>query len=744
MMKRLLALAAGIALIALLDILLGLLPLPSRPTDPQDPFLGFSGVNPVFESYRGEHGAQRMRTSSLKKEWFNAQDFPVAKPEGAKRIFTLGGSTTYGRPYFHTTSFSGWLQKLLDSSPGAGRFEVINAGGISYASYRVKVVLRELLAYEPDLIIIFTGHNEFLESRTYPEMSEGLSVTTQLKALLGKTNSYKLLENLLEPLARGAQKESGEGQAQGVLGAEVETLLDESAGLGMYRRDTVFAAKVFDHFRFNVAEMIRLCKNAGVPVLFCTPVDNLKDFSPFKSSVNPSMTVAARRQLQQVLQNGEDLLLEGKAEEAQAAFAGAVKQDSLYAMSHFLLGRALLAVGDTASASASLLQARELDVCPLRARQPLHRILAEQCSAAGVELLDLQAVLAELSPGGIIGDKYLMDHIHPGPEGHLIFAGEIYDWMARRFTGWGLEAAALPKIDDLLPRELAKLDSDYFQRGVLNLVKVMVWAGKYREAGAMLDSNPSLLEQNGEARYLNGYVKEKLGDYEAAVHSYASALQLVPNHRNSMTFLAGLYSRNGYYEEAEKIYRRALESYRDDPQLHCNLGILLASTGREQEAGAAFNRAHKLEPSNAMVLNNLGLLAFRGKQPDRALEYFQQSLTVAPGNPQALNFSGLCFMMKQDLPSAEQSLLKAVEAAPEDASVRTNLGNLYRRAGKIAPAAEQFRLALMFDGRRAVNYLNLAMILRELGQTDQAAAVASEGLKRFPDHARLAKLATTN
>ena len=32
--------------------------------------------------------------------------------------------------------------------------EVINAGGISYASYRVKVVLQELLAYDPDLIIL--------------------------------------------------------------------------------------------------------------------------------------------------------------------------------------------------------------------------------------------------------------------------------------------------------------------------------------------------------------------------------------------------------------------------------------------------------------------------------------------------------------------------------------------------------------------------------------------------------------
>ena len=425
MTKRLLALALGVALIVLLDVLLGLLPLPAGSSDTQDPFLGFSGVNPVFENYRDEHGDQRMRTSRLKQQWFNTQDFPLHKPEGTKRIFTLGGSTTYGRPYFHPTSFSGWLRKLLDSSPGAGAFEVINAGGISYASYRVKVVLRELLAYEPDLIIILTGHNEFLESRTYPEMSEGLTATSQLRALLGKTNTYKLLDNLLEPLAGDTKKEGQGTQNRGVLGAEVEALLDQSAGLDMYHRDTVFAARVFDHFRFNVAEMIRLCKDAGVPVLFCTPVDNLKDFSPFKSSVDPSMTVDGRRQLQDLLQSGEELLAGGQAQQARDAFAGAVKMDSLYAMSHYLLGRALLSAGDTSAAALSLWQARELDVCPLRAQQPVHRMLEEECRAGAVDLLDLRSVLAVRSPGGIIGNEYLMDHIHPGPEGHLLFARHI-------------------------------------------------------------------------------------------------------------------------------------------------------------------------------------------------------------------------------------------------------------------------------------------------------------------------------
>ena len=41
------------------------------------------------------------------------------------RIFCLGGSTTYGRPYNDTTSFAGWLRELLPVADPQRRWEVI-------------------------------------------------------------------------------------------------------------------------------------------------------------------------------------------------------------------------------------------------------------------------------------------------------------------------------------------------------------------------------------------------------------------------------------------------------------------------------------------------------------------------------------------------------------------------------------------------------------------------------------------
>ena len=82
----------------------------------------------------------------------------------------MGGSTTFGRPYDDATSFCGWLRELLPELEPAHEWEVVNAGGVSYASYRVSLLMEELVKYDPDIFVIYSGQNEFLEDRTYRDI----------------------------------------------------------------------------------------------------------------------------------------------------------------------------------------------------------------------------------------------------------------------------------------------------------------------------------------------------------------------------------------------------------------------------------------------------------------------------------------------------------------------------------------------------------------------------------------------
>ena len=155
-------------------------------TEVRDPFVGFSNAIPLLEQERNERGEPIMVIRPSKLVWFNPQSFPVAKPVGTRRVFCMGGSTTFGRPYSDSTSFCGWLREFLPTVDPSCQWEVINAGGVSYASYRVAAVMEELSIYDPDLFIVYSVHNEFLEQRTYAAMLERTSTSMALQAAISR------------------------------------------------------------------------------------------------------------------------------------------------------------------------------------------------------------------------------------------------------------------------------------------------------------------------------------------------------------------------------------------------------------------------------------------------------------------------------------------------------------------------------------------------------------------------------
>ena len=107
------------------------------------------------------------RTAHAREPFFLPQEFPADKPRNGLRVFCFGGSTVYGHPYKGETAFPKWLELELAATNPTRSCQVINCGGVSYASYRLAPLVKEVLHYQPDLVILATGHNEFLEDRSY-------------------------------------------------------------------------------------------------------------------------------------------------------------------------------------------------------------------------------------------------------------------------------------------------------------------------------------------------------------------------------------------------------------------------------------------------------------------------------------------------------------------------------------------------------------------------------------------------
>ena len=151
----------------------------------EDPFVGFSAGRELFSEKRLPDGRRVYATNAGKLSFFDYQEFAAEKPAGGLRIFGLGGSTTAGRPYDSKVAFPRWIELYLEAMDPGRPYEVVNAGAISYASYRIVVLMKELVRYEPDLFVIYTGHNEFLEERTYADIIHQNLALKKLRIWLG-------------------------------------------------------------------------------------------------------------------------------------------------------------------------------------------------------------------------------------------------------------------------------------------------------------------------------------------------------------------------------------------------------------------------------------------------------------------------------------------------------------------------------------------------------------------------------
>lgn len=129
---------------------------------------GFLGQSPVAVPNPEKPGF--MKTNPAKSLFFAPLDFSRVKAAGTFRVAFLGESSVMAlQPLL--PSLAAQIQAMLP-----GKFqdvEVLNFGAASYGSQRLLIVAQELLTYEPDLLLIYMGHNEFEEVEQFRLIAPG-------------------------------------------------------------------------------------------------------------------------------------------------------------------------------------------------------------------------------------------------------------------------------------------------------------------------------------------------------------------------------------------------------------------------------------------------------------------------------------------------------------------------------------------------------------------------------------------
>jgi len=542
-------------------------------------------------------------TASNKKDFFNRQSFPRQKAPNTLRIFTLGGSTTYGRPYDDSTSFTGWLRALLPEVDKTRHWEVINAGGISYASYRVAKLMEELIAYQPDLFIIYTGHNEFLEERTYHELKQTSPLIRSTASLLAKTRTWAAVTKVMDEL-HVFSREGGENRFK--LSGEVDAILDRSVGLEAYHRDDALQADVLKHFRLSLERMVSLARSVGARVILVDPASNLKDCSPFKSQDTDGISQAAIQRSWKLLNMSKPLVMQQQWEMVLHFLDQAIAINPNSAELHFRRGQALFALNRFDEAKKELVLARDEDVCPLRALTPIVESVAEVAREQQVMLVDfaslLEARLVKLKKHSILGEEFFLDHVHPTIEGHKILAVALLDAMIS-------QGLVIPSPDwkaGILDSVTAKIEGSVNPliqgRALANLARVLLWAGKDEDAARLanqaLGIGGEFQEVADNAVTSLVTVSMRYGQTKVAIDQLYKYLEQYPNSIELRLKLGQILLDLNNLEEAAANLLLVTQQMPYYDWGHALLGIDIAERGRPRVAYPSLMEALRLNPNN--------------------------------------------------------------------------------------------------------------------------------------------------
>ena len=349
------------------------------------------------------------------------------------RIFCLGGSTTRG-------PFPTLLDELLKRSNVDKTVEVVNLGIDTFNSYQVLDIAKKLPQYDPDLLIIYMGHNEIYGP---VGVASNVALGTSREVInlilrLREIKIFQLANNFYSKLRTRSNRVEKEQSPYKMM---------VSSPLAPHHP---LREQAIENFKGNLHEIISIAKRHQVPVILGTIVSNLRDWRPFDSE--PPLSSLDVTQWQQLLKHGKAAFEQNHLEEAERIYQTAIELFPVHAQTHFDLGHVYLAQGHRDKAKRSFTRARDLDILPIRAPSEINKTIKSVAKETDIILADLEGAFEDCDPKSVIGKPMIVEHLHPSNEGYYLIASHLTHIILKE--GFLTASKNLDFNDQSLKREL--------------------------------------------------------------------------------------------------------------------------------------------------------------------------------------------------------------------------------------------------------------------------------------------------
>lgn len=564
---------------------------------------------------------------------FKPAIFRKEKLPNSYRVICLGGSSMFGTPYQMTCTISGILRRQLRHLYPQRDIEVINFGASAINSQVIKQFVPEILQFQPDLVLIYMGHNEFYGpdgvGATWLEKKFPLFLS--LKYQLREIRFYHILRNWLAGL--GAEKQSTE---------EKNLMLEVSRG-SFVELDSDNSRRIFRQFKKNLSDMADVFVTQGIPLIISEVASNLL-FPPFaypEYIENQPLKEKIELVKKKFQQNQYTLALE----DLWPLF----QKDSSNAIVHFWLGKCFLSLGELEKARYHLGKARDYDLLKFRAPAHINQIIAEVCQEKNIPFVPAEKYISEMSPTGISGNELFWEHLHFRDKGYYAIADFfLQEILARKLL-------SEPYDEQFFQR---RLPMDYHQLGICWLdlafadLSMMNLTSKWPFSNFRITPQFLLTADDDLRRVVQETYQKKLGWDEACYRT------------------AALFERKGNFLAAQTTYEAVLEEYPLNFFAHYQLARLLKDRGKFEEAISHYRQSIQSNPDYPFPRLELGLLQINAGDFDQAIENLENALALQSGMKnkgiEASIYYGLAaaYANKNDIEKALSLIKKAIDLLP--------------------------------------------------------------------------------
>ncbi len=349
----------------------------------------------------------------------------------------------------------------------------------------------------------------------------------------------------------------------------------------------------------------------------------------------------------------------------------------------------------------------------------LQRNSGEEGSKSGIDARVMKANILYLKNDFIAARDYVNEVLELYPDNAILWG--LLGNSEYALGNWDRAYEAYSRAEELEPKEVL------FKS---NKAKALMMMGNSGEALDSYIEAIRILFNNGE--------------YDEAVLLIDRAKRIDPDNMDLLSFDAKILYELGERDRAKAIFERLIEKSSRDSSIYFMMGIIRVEEGDRRAALGFFRKAASIDPDYPLYWFRIAESEYiLGESPDKVIE---KALSLDPEEPWTNNLYGLILLNRGDTDRAEEYILRAYRAKPDNIDVIMNYSSLLSKKGDLNAAVrlvenflgtiEKAEINLSEEDRAftAMVYNHLGNVYSEHNVLEKAVVYYEKSVKLVPDN----------